>query len=236
MGNPVHHSSFVLGKFVYQVQAMEEAIPHQRKKGADWGEQVLTLFSANLESTLQMIEKIIGDLPESLTLPSGDLVSKGDLHGLLTEIDFLQLESLGIEKDVFLEGYHHPFSTEEPVEEEKIFVPEEEQSQSYYLGVFMGTLFCLEKAVAPQSLEPERDYGEDNFLLVEINLHTAMQLAQKTIATLPQVAEFRGKPITLKQLEEASAMLQQERLFGESLLKKEFLRGFQEVFDCYHRE
>lgn len=233
MGNTVQHSSFVLGKFVYQVQAMEEAMPPHGKKGADWGEQVLTLFSANLESTLQMMEKIIGDLPESLTLLSGDVVSKGELHGLLSEIDFVQLVKEGILREAFLEGYKHPFSVEEPVEEEEVFLPEEAQSQSYYLGVFMGTLFCLEKAVSHQSLEPERNHGEDNFLLVQINLHTVMQLAQKTIVTLPQEAEFYGKPITMKQLELASAMLQQEQLLGETLLQKDFLRGFQEVLDCY---
>ncbi len=219
------NKNYMLGQFVYLVQAMEETQPNVPQKGTGWGEQILTLLTANLESTLQMMVKIISGLPDSVTIASGETISHGDLHHLVLEIDFSSMSSEDIVREDFLDGYEHPFG-EEVVEEEK-------NSQSYYLGVFMGTLFCLEQAVSSIPLEQGRDHGEDSFLLVNINFNTAMQMAEKTISSLPQTAELNGKSIALADLEKAYLPLEKETLGTATLSQEEFVYGFDQVLKKY---
>ncbi|MFI3254657.1 MAG: hypothetical protein R3Y63_10020 [Eubacteriales bacterium] len=219
------NKSFLLGQFVFLVQAMEESLVSSPDKGENWGEQVLLLFKANLESTLQMMEKIISNFPESVAISSERIVSRGDLHKLVTKIDFSTMNSQDVLEEAFLQGYQNPFGMKEE--------EEEKTSQSYYLGVFMGTLFCFEKAISPLPLEDGRNHGEDSFLLVNINFNTAMQMAEKTISTLPPTAELNGKGITLEDLQRAYRPLDKKSLANTVLEQEDFVFGFDQVLHLY---
>lgn len=234
------NTSFLLGKFVYLLQAMEETMPNQEKKGADWGEQVLLLSMANLHSTLQMMEKVLSNVPDSATIPSGQTITRQDMHNLIDEMDLSIFRAESLDKDLFLQGYQNPFSSlsENPSYTRNSNSNSQEnrdnsRSQSHHLGCFMGILSCLEKSLLEQSIEPDRNYAEDAYLLFSINFQTAMQMAQKSIGALPQSEEVFSGGVSLSGLKSAFSLLNLDVLSNETIKKTDFIQGFQQIMSEY---
>lgn len=229
MSKQKNTSSYLLGKFVFYVQSMEETMPNVSPKGSDWGAQILPLFLANLDSTLQMMEKNLSTLPQSATLATGETLTRGDLQEIVNQIDFKILSDGQLEGDFFLKGYENqPLTPEKPAEPAV-----NEDSQSHLLGVFLGTLFALEKATTATPILPQRNHGEDSFLLFQINFNTALELTEKSISALPQTEEVYGKGVSISALKQAYQPLNKEILSTTPLVQGEFVHGFQQVLDKY---
>lgn len=193
----ITNPSYLLGTFLATVQSMEEAVPNKVPKGDDWGEQIFPLFSANLESTMQMAKTIVASLPPSVTIKEGQTITLDDLQNIVNRIDFAALQNGNIHKEDFIRGYHMD-KTEDYVAKPS--------NHSFNLGVFMASLYCMEQgSLSHQDVNPNQ--GEDIFLMLNLNFENTMQMAEKVISTLPQTATFHGKEITIGDMKSAYELI-----------------------------
>lgn len=217
-GNP----SYQLGQVLELLQVMEETLPQSKPKGKEWADQLLPLFQANLESTLQMVLKACSTLPPKVTVSDGRECTLSQVETLVKSIDFAKIQGGNINDEDYLSGYHG-----DPAPPQSWTTA----SHSFTLGVFMGQLHCMEQASSTSS--DSATPAEDAYLMLNLNFSTTLQMIMKTIGTLPKTTQYHGKEITLEELKVAYDALDMDILTQSSLSKEEFEQGFQTVLDRY---
>lgn len=98
--------NFLLGMLIAKVQFMDEGTDKNvEKKGDHFVEDVFSLFSVNMESTLQLMDIIIKKLPESSTIGHTTITLQEIilLYGFLGRENLL---SLKLEQNLIFKGYH----------------------------------------------------------------------------------------------------------------------------------
>lgn len=247
MEENLQSDSYLLGKFVGMVQGMEDAVPGAEQKGDHWGEHLLPLFTANMESSLHLASKIVGNLPRSLEV-SGKVLSVEDITRLLSSIDIEALKSNIVEEE-YISGYRNwkMSDTEETAETVKASVNcTEENSElitentmnlemnvaystnpSYNLGVFLANLQCMEECIAEAGGDVSASRIENILLLIEMSFDSSMQIVDKILSTLPETTVFKGKEVSILQLKKARALLDVEGMSKTSLDVSEFKRGYE---------
>lgn len=218
--------SYKLGRFVAMIQTLDEAYRNHEPKGDDWAEQILPLFHANFESTMQISGNILEVAPEEAETVTGKIVRKSDVKELGQGINLQELCTEGIVTEEYLRGYH-AFHKGEPMVN---------SDHSFNLGAFMATVTCMELAVNQMSSMGIVEKGEDVLLFLEVNFHSTMDLVKKIVQTLPHTATFQDKEITLEEVVEAYTVLDVEHFSEHPLSKERFLAGYSEQMDFYRRD
>lgn len=211
--------SYMLGKFVAMVQTMDESVPNHKPKGDDWGEQLLPLFYANLDSTMEMIGRVLRNTPSSVVTLRGEKLSQSQLQKLMESINFQSLRLDGVAKKGYLSGYLAWRGENERTPSD----------HSFNLGVFMAVLTCMETASKTKSATLIVNELEDIFLLLQVNFNNTLTLAEKILATLPATAAFMGKEISVDEVIQAYRVLDLPHFQEHPLDFASFQTGFQEV-------
>lgn len=227
MNDLVLDHSFKLGSFTGMVQAMEDAVVGARPKGEQWGEHLLPLYMANIESTIQIASKIMSNLPKTAMI-NGVEVSVEEALTILKEID-IQLLEHNIHDDSFRQGYHRWQDRDAgPVEVKDVSNP------CYNLGVFIANLQCMEEAMllSDPTSSPTAKI-EHILLLLEMNLDSTMQIVDKILASLPETVIFKGKDISIEQLLKSRKLLSQMNLRELEFRKDIFMDGYHNQLRYY---
>lgn len=215
--------SYLLGRFVGMVQAMEDAVAGVVPKGEHWGEHLLPLFTANMESSLDLFGKIISHLPSSQWI-RGREVSLEDVKQVFQRLD-IGLLTEGILEKEYIRGYHQWFDGELPCES-----VEEEGLQggdtSFHLGVFLANLQCMEEYIAYRGGFVPECKIENILLLLELNFDSSMQIVDKVLSTLPETVVFKGQEVSIAQLRKARWHLEEDGISGLCLDLEQVKRGF----------
>ncbi len=212
--------SYLLGVVLEEIQRMEEATGKSRS--ADWGQQMLPLFQANLESTMQMVLSACGSFPPSTTTPDGRTLTLVQVEAQVKALDFGKIQGGNINEEDYLAGYRRQ---EAPAESWTT------GSHSFNLGVFMGHLHCLEQGAGHTSAHTT---AEDNFLMLNLNFSTTWQMVVKSIGNLPKSVSLQDQTITLEELKVAYDALDLDILAEATLCSEDFTKGYQMVLDRYH--
>ncbi len=214
--------SYLLGTFVAMSQKMQEVDSATPARGQDWGEQVLPLFQANLDSTLQISEKALGSLPETAVLPCGRIIEKKDIVETFQKIDLGKLRGGCIQETEYLAGYHRWQDGTE------------DRSPSEQLGRFLALVHFLEQVYLGDSHASFQHPGEDLYLMLEINFNSTLEIGKKVIQTLQTSQPATACALGLQDLKEAYEAVDFTAFAQEPLEKQDFLLGFQRQLDSAH--
>lgn len=222
MREEILRQSYLLGDFVGIVQSMEDAVEGAVPKGNHWGEHLLPLFTANMDSSMQLTAKIITHLPHTLTIKNGKEVSIQDLKVKLEalDIDILKKE---IDEEEYVKGYKSWFGERISETTEQM---EGSPNQCYNLGVFMANLQTMEEAISVHQGDFSGSKIEDILLLLETNFESTMQIVDKVLARLPETIVFQGRDLSIKQLIQARSRLDFQTLSSMPLDHDQFQRGY----------
>lgn len=214
--------SALLGRFVGMVQAMEDALEGATPKSPQWGMEILPLFSANINSTLQIIKNILSHLPEETEI-NGTIYTTLEALADLQEID-IELLRYGVDSMYYEKGY---CGWEKKIKQSHFTMrcsKDEMVSPSYHLGVLLAHLKRMEEAALNQDGVCSSYTMDELLILLDTNLESTLQLLDKVLSSLPETVVFKDSSISLSQLKQVRSYLTPEEL--DPLDMSEFRRGF----------
>lgn len=242
--------SYLLGHLVSMVQKMENAQMENSISNSPWGEEMLLLFQANLESTMSILVKTIQNLPETVRTPQGVALQRSHIELSLKSIDFnffdqnplcplgYQACFAGKSLEEWQKSNENAGQTPPPPPPAQVAkvnsdIPQEKDQHSRYLGEFMAYFHCMERGKGIIPPYEGQNQGEDSYLLFEMNFQNAWRLVQTGIPILPESVQFRGQELTMDQLKEAFQRLNHDKLTAGTLHKEGFLQGYQAILEKF---
>lgn len=226
----VLEQSYLLGRIVGLLQVLEETVGGVAARGEHWGEYLLPLFMANMESSMQLAGRLVGQLDVSEGFEfAGRRFSLDDVKIILEKLDMEVLKEEIVEGE-YVRGYHHWYEeVGEVLSDVDIFeeVLERAGSPSYSLGIFLGNLKCMEEDIAlATGLVPECRI-ENIMLLLEVNYESSMGIVDMILRKLPDTVVFRNRELSIEQLKKARVSLQENGMSGGILLFDEVKEGYE---------